>query len=322
MPEPATPEPADATARLGVGMAVSAIAADETSAADPHCAAGTPAVPGDGRVHGGRLPRRRHPTDAEIRARFGPQVAELVRRDREQNVRRAFQSFPLHELPLAARTINPATLTKPTWRGPGPPPAFPPGSRRGKPSGSASGASSGSFTRSSILRSTGHSPSRRTPTGPPCAIPPYANLCSWARSGCGPASMWNIWGCPPHRPAGHRRQSLMETDLDYIGATRQDRIIAEQVRRSIKQRLEWVARWLDQFGWTFDELPNYLAREIPFLANRGGEALRALVAACVLDHDDIATLALSIEGLKRVLAHAADPGRTPANSRQGSPIPS
>ena len=48
--------------------------------------------------------------DAEIRARFGPQVAELVRRDREQNVRRAFQSFPLHELPLAARTINPATL--------------------------------------------------------------------------------------------------------------------------------------------------------------------------------------------------------------------
>ncbi len=53
-------------------------------------------------------------------------------------------------------------------------------------------------------------------------------------------------------------------------------------------------------------MPEYLAREIPYLANRGGEALRALVAACVLDHNDIATLALSIEGLKRVLAHAAD----------------
>ena len=31
----------------------------------------------------------------------------LVRRDRQQNVRRAFRSFPLHELPLAQRTINP-----------------------------------------------------------------------------------------------------------------------------------------------------------------------------------------------------------------------
>src|SRR5208283_5868163 len=45
--------------------------------------------------------------DAAILARFGPQVAELVRRDRQQNVRRAFRSFPLHELPLAQRTINP-----------------------------------------------------------------------------------------------------------------------------------------------------------------------------------------------------------------------
>ena len=44
----------------------------------------------------------------------------------------------------------------------------------------------------------------------------------------------------------------METDLDYIGATRQDRIIAEQVRRQHQKRLEWVARWLDRFGWTFD----------------------------------------------------------------------
>ena len=48
--------------------------------------------------------------DAEIHARFGPQVAELVRRDRQQNVRRAFRSFPLHELPLSVRTINPYAL--------------------------------------------------------------------------------------------------------------------------------------------------------------------------------------------------------------------
>ena len=48
--------------------------------------------------------------DAEIQSRFGPQVAELVRHDRQQNVRRAFRSFPLHELPASTRTINPFAL--------------------------------------------------------------------------------------------------------------------------------------------------------------------------------------------------------------------
>ena len=40
-------------------------------------------------------------------AASGPQVADLVRLDRQQNVRRAFRSFPLHELPTSSRTINP-----------------------------------------------------------------------------------------------------------------------------------------------------------------------------------------------------------------------
>src|SRR5205814_3297214 len=125
----------------------------------------------------------------------------------------------------------------------------------------------------------------------------------------------------PSAPAGLAAESLMEADLDYIGATRQDRIIAEQVRRQHQRRLEWIGLWLRQFGWTFDELPRYLAREIPFLANRGGEALRALVAACILDHDDMATLALSIEGLKRVLAHACEPAQSAKPLPAGLPDP-
>jgi hypothetical protein len=125
----------------------------------------------------------------------------------------------------------------------------------------------------------------------------------------------------PTAPPGLAAQSLMETDLDYIGATRGDRIIAEQVRRQHQERLEWVSLWLDRFGWTFDLLPAYLAQEIPFLANRGGEALRALVAACILDHNDIATLALSIGGLKRVFAHAADSGQDPSKIPGGLPDP-
>ena len=66
----------------------------------------------------------------------------------------------------------------------------------------------------------------------------------------------------------------MESDLDFIAASRQDRIIAEQIRRGHQRRLVWIGRWLHQFNWTFDELPVYLAREIPYLSNRGGEALR------------------------------------------------
>ena len=146
-----------------------------------------------------------------------------------------------------------------------------------------------------------------------------------------PVFMGSLWlrarfdveylGLPlPTAPPGSTPLSLMETDLDYIGATRHDRIIAEQVRRQHQRRLEWVVRWLDRFGWSFDELPAYLAREIPFLANRGGEALRALVAACVLDHNDIATLALSIGGLKRMMAHAADAGQDLSKIPPASPI--
>ena len=93
----------------------------------------------------------------------------------------------------------------------------------------------------------------------------------------------------------------MESDLDFIGASRQDRIIAEQIRRgppaaaAVDRPLAPAVR-LDLRQAASSTSPS----EIPYLANRGGEALRALVTACVLDHDDITTLAVSIEGLKRV----------------------
>ena len=261
--------------------------------------------------------------DAEIHARFGPQVAELVRRDRQQNVRRAFRSFPLHELPRRPARSTRSPSTRPTS------PAAGSSSCRStswsrSPAAWASpcGASTASSTRSSIPQVD---QDRTVPSDT------YWAALRKIHRMRKPVFMGSLWlrarfdveylGLPlPTAPPGIAAESLMETDLDYIGATRQDRIIAEQVRRQHQGRLEWVGRWLERFGWTFDELPAYLAREIPFLANRGGEALRALVAACVLDHDDIATLALSIEGLKRVLAHAADPRAGPRDaSRRASP---
>jgi len=262
--------------------------------------------------------------DAEILARFGPQVAELVRRDRQQNVRRAFRSFPLHELPLAARTINLFSVYE-TYLAGGRIVLLPFYLARGMVQALLLGLRS--IYR--VVREILHPQVDRRRAVPSDTY--WAALRKIHRMRK-PVFMGSLWlrarfdveylGLPlPTAPPGIAGLALMETDLDYIGATRRDRIIAEQVRRQHQRRLEWVARWLDRFGWTFDGLPRYLAAEIPFLANRGGEALRALVAACTLDHNDIATLALSIEGMKRVLVHAADSTQDVANLPAGLPDP-
>jgi hypothetical protein len=262
--------------------------------------------------------------EEQIRARFGAQVAELVRIDRQQNVRRAFRSFPLHELPLAARTINPFMLYETHLAG---------GRIVFLPlivlAGLGRALWIGIRSIYRVVHEILHPQVDRQLLVPPDTY--WAALRKIHRMRK-PVFMGSLWlrarfdveylGIAlPTAPPGIASQSLMEHDLDYIGATRRDRIIAEQVRRQHQRRLEWVKRWLVQFGWTFDELPSYLVKEVPFLANRGGEALRALVAACVLDHDDIATLALSIEGLKSVLAHAVDPTQDRGKLPGGIPDP-
>ncbi len=262
--------------------------------------------------------------DAELRARFGPQVAELVRRDRQQNVRRAFRSFPLHELPLSSRTLNPLTLYETYLSG---------GRIILVPFYLVGALARGAWVAVRgvyrVVEEILHPRVDQDDTVPPDTY--WAALRKIHRMRK-PVFMGSLWlrarfdveylGLAlPSAPAGIASESLMEADLDYIGATRQDRIIAEQVRRQHQQRLDWIAQWLHRFGWTFDELPQYLAREIPYLANRGGEALRALVTACILDHDDIATLALSIEGLERILAHAADRSKDPKQLPASLPEP-
>ena len=241
--------------------------------------------------------------DAEIRARFGPQVAELVRRDRQQNVRRAFRSFPLHELPASSRTINPFALYEtylaggrivllPFYligavargRGPGRPERLP--RRR---------------ARSSTPGSTRTAASRRTPTGPPCGRSTgCASRSSWDRSGCGPGSTSSTWACPAHGPAGDRRR-VADGGRPRLTSARRGRTGSSPSRSAASTRggSSGSAAGCSGSAGPSTSCPHYLCREIPYLANRGGEALRALVAACVLDHDDIATLALSIEGLER-----------------------
>ncbi len=262
--------------------------------------------------------------DCEIHARFGPQVAELVRRDRQQNVRRAFRSFPLHELPLAARTINPFAFYEAHLSG-GRIVLLPLVCLRGL--GQLIVVGFRSILR--VVHEILHPQVDRQQVVPPDTY--WAALRKIHRMRK-PVFMGSLWlrarfdveymGLRlPTAPESLAGELLMEADLDYIGATRRDRIIAEQFRHGHQKRLEWVARWLDRFGWTFELLPNYLSEQIPYLANRGGEALRALVAACVLDHDDIATLALSIEGIKAVMEYSFDGRQDPRKLPRKIPDP-
>ena len=77
----------------------------------------------------------------------------------------------------------------------------------------------------------------------------------------------------PTAPPVIASQSLMESDLDYISATRQERHHRRASARVASEASGMGWPLVDQFAWTFDKLPAYLTREIPFLANRGGEAL-------------------------------------------------
>lgn len=48
--------------------------------------------------------------EADIRRRYGDEVAELMRRDRRDNVRRVFRTYPFHHMPKEKRTFNPLVL--------------------------------------------------------------------------------------------------------------------------------------------------------------------------------------------------------------------
>lgn len=262
--------------------------------------------------------------DAEIRARFGPQVLQLLAKDRRQNVRRAFRSFPLQELPLAQRTINPLLFYERHLSG-GRIVFFP------IVVGFALARGAISAVRA-VYQGVHQLLNPRVARDRDVPADAYAAALRKVHRMRKPVFMGSLWLRArldveylglllPTATAETAIDPLMEADLDFIGASRRDRNLAEAIRRSRQRRLEWVDRWLRRFGWTFDELPDYLARHMPHLANRGGEALRALVAALVLDHDDAATLALSIEALTMMMEHAADPEADPKALPPGLPDP-
>ena len=146
-----------------------------------------------------------------------------------------------------------------------------------------------------------------------------------------PAFMESLWlrgrfdveylGLPlPTVPISVGSDSLMETDLDFIGASRHERVMADRLPRGPAA----PARPAGRAGSTpsagaSSGLPGILARDFPHLADRRGEVIRALTVAWVADHDDVETLGASIEALRAIAAHAADPSSDLRRLPEGLP---
>lgn len=263
--------------------------------------------------------------DEQIRAKYGDAVAELLLRDRRENVRRAFRTFPLHRFPLALRTVNPLTMYE-TYCAGGRMLWIPP--RLAWWIGKQVVRSVARFRRllAEILR-----PARVADewTG---VGESYAVARRKIHRMRKPAFMESLWlrarfdveylGLSlPFNPPLAVTTSLIDDDLEFIGASRRERIAAERIRQEHFARLEWTRYWLTELGWTGDSLKRMLAEDFPFLANRSAEVVRALVTAVVLDHDDIHTLAAAIEGMRRLIAFSLDPLADPKSLPDGLPEP-
>jgi hypothetical protein len=125
----------------------------------------------------------------------------------------------------------------------------------------------------------------------------------------------------PQVPMSVGSDSLMEIDLDFIGASRHERVMAERFRNRQRSRVDWLNQLLAEFDWNFEHLLQLLERDLPHLTDRRGEVIRALVTAWVADHDDVSTLGLAVLAMRRVVAHAADPEADPRQLPEGLPEP-
>lgn len=260
--------------------------------------------------------------DQEIRSRYGDAVVTLLQAERERNLRGAFRSLPLHRAPVSQRTINvfhlyesflakgkllvlPFRLLWWTLRGIG----------------------YVAVRVARVIREILHPTVSASPSEPEDSYQAAVRKIHRMRK---PAFMESLrlraqfdveyLGLPlPTVPISVGSDSLMEIDLDFIGASRHERVMADRFREAQRARIARFSRWLDEFGWDFDGIAGDLSRDLPYLLDRRAEVLRALVTAWVADHDDVDTLGTSIDAIRAVVSHAADPSSDPRRVPEGLP---
>ena len=251
-------------------------------------------------------------------------LVALIRRDRERNLRKAFRSMPLHRAPIARRTINifhlyetflakgqlfllPFRLVWWTVRGVG------------------LLAARVSREIREILHPSVDRDVEEFDDSYQAAVRKIHRMRK-------PAFMESLWlrarfdveylGLAlPSVPISVGSDSLMETDLDFIGASRHERVMADHYRNDQRRRLARIGRWLRRFGWDFDGLGATLPSDLPLLADRRGEVIRALITAWVADHDDIELLGDAVEALTAIVDAAAEAPKVLRRLPEGLPDP-
>ncbi len=265
-------------------------------------------------------PRR----DQVIRERFGDSVGELLHRDREQNLRNAFRSLALHQAPMTQRTVNLYQIYE-RYLGKGKllilPLRFIWWGIRGV------GLLLGRILL--VIREI------LNPSVADGSTQPSENFSDAVRKihrMRKPAFMESLWlrarfdveylGLAlPSVPISVGSDTLIETDLDFVGASRHERIMADRFREQQRQRLHQFSSTLLSFGWGFDQIAEILERDFPHLADRRAEVIRALVTAWMADHDDISSLGIAIEALRTIAEAAADPSHPTNALPEGLPLP-
>ncbi|QDU60634.1 hypothetical protein Pan216_14810 [Planctomycetes bacterium Pan216] len=248
--------------------------------------------------------------DEQIREKYGDHVAYLLKRDRRENVRQAFRSAPLHEAPIADRTFNLYQLYETYFSG-----------------GNVIVLPLRVWWRTMQLlvyllrrltrvivdtldpRLDGRTIKR---------VDSFGVAKRKIHRMRKPVFMESLWlrsrfdieyvGLDlPDVPIEREMESTLDKDLDFIEASRRDRLVAERLRREHQRRLRWIHDWLREYGCNHDQLPTYLQRHAPHLVDRSAEVTRAVVTAFVIDFDDIYSLASAIDGLRRIMVELSDP---------------
>ncbi len=259
-----------------------------------------------------------------LATKYGDQLVDAIRRDRRANIRAAFQSYPLHRVPESIRTINLYVFYQKYLSG-------------GKVFLVPLYALVSAFRLiiwgiGRVITTILHLLRPSSAPIPEPMVDTYETAVRKIHRMRKPAFMEALWfranfdleylGLPlPDTPFSVSSDSLLETDLDYIGASRHERVMADQIRRQQAERLDLIGQWLRETGFDFPNLPERLARDFPLFARRSGEVIRALVTAYLTDYRDIASLHSAITGLRLMFQHAQNPIRPLAKLPHGLPEP-
>jgi hypothetical protein len=241
--------------------------------------------------------------ESDLEQKYGAGVVRLLRSDRRRAIRRAFRSFPLHHFPESQRTLNAFSLYLDYVSG---------GRVFLIPMWMAWGLVKGvAFFFQQVSRTIRDILNPRVAADTSVDQETFSIALRKIHRMRKPSFMASLWlrarvdieylGIPlPEVGLTVASNSLLDDDLNFVGATRRERLAAEQLVLDQRRRLDRWLPTLERLGWKVDRFPAYLRERYLFLANRSAEVTRAMATAWVVDADGVYSLATSLDGLTQM----------------------